>query len=308
MRAIKLLVLGLFFVLTAFSANAAELRLEKGPADNLAKLQLGNLEFWAIQDSPGEMGIDLFKGPLSMEQREALLPSGAAAASINVFMIKSPDQVILVDTGLGTGGDFKGALLDLLKAAQISPEAVDSVLLTHLHFDHCGGLLKDDKPAFPNATVYVSRLEQEFWTNPDLLKGDSFFKDNAQLVKKIYEAYGDRIWDFEFVELVGADGITSLDATGHTPGHTAFTVFSSEEDQGIIIVGDILHGAAIQFAYPDENTEYDMDQAKSPAARKAILSKAAKEKLLVAGMHIPWPGIGYVREDDKGGFVFTPIK
>ena len=294
------------------SAGAEPLKLGNSAGEGVIGVEVGGLEIIAIEDSPATMDIELFKGPLTREQREAALPEGFAAASVNVFVVKAPGQTILFDAGYGNGtvAGLNGQMLPRLETAGISPESVDLVVLTHMHFDHIAGLIANGEPVFPRATILVSAPELAFWQSGDLLLLDGFLKDNAELVVKLVNAYKGRVGTFEYGDKVtpanNALMITALNARGHTPGHAAFLIGSGSEQ--VLIVGDLLHGAQIQFPYPDENTEYDMDQGGTQLTRRAILNMAADADLPIIGMHLPWPGMGYVKKGEMRGFVFEPLQ
>ena len=302
----------LCLMLLASSPALAKLKLEQKPGEMIGKLKLGDIEIIAIQDSPMDMPLNLFKGPLSEEQRNSYAQnspaagdkSGTVLASDNVFVIKTPDQTILVDSGLGDLANPESFFTSRLKQAGLSPEDIDLVVLTHMHYDHIGGLLKDGKAVFPKAKILVSNLERGFWLNPELLN-DEYYKANAELAQRVDTVYIDRFKGFDFDQEL-APGVLSLSAVGHTPGHTAYLVSSGED--AILFAGDYLHASALQFPNPDENAAFDMDPAKAAETRKALLNRAAQEKLPIAGIHVPFPGIGYVKENDKNGFDYTALE
>ena len=298
-------------LLLASTPALAKLKLEQKSGDMHGKLKLGDIEIIAIQDSPMNMPLNLFKGPLTEKQRNSYAQetapakdSGTVLASDNVFVIKTPNQTILVDSGLGDLAEPESFFISRLKQAGLSPEDIDLVIFTHMHYDHIGGLLKDGKAIFPKAKILVSNLERSFWLNPDLLN-DEYYKANAELAQRVATVYSGRFEAFDFDQEL-APGVLSLNAVGHTPGHTAFLVSSG--DDTILFAGDYLHAAALQFPNPDENAVFDMDPAKAAETRKALLTRAAQEKLPIAGVHVPFPGIGYVKENGKNGFDYTALE
>jgi len=101
-------------------------------------------------------------------------------------------------------------------------------------------------------------------------------------------------------------GVQAVKANGHTPGHTAFAVES--EGQKLLIWGDLVHAHAVQFARPEVAIEFDIDPQQAVATRKAILKAVAESKSLVAGMHLPFPGIGHVRLDSEGAYSWVPAE
>jgi glyoxylase-like metal-dependent hydrolase (beta-lactamase superfamily II) len=214
-------------------------------------------------------------------------PDGTYPSETNTFLIRDGARIVLVDTGFG------GALFEALDELGLKPADVDAVLLTHLHGDHTGGLVKDGKALFPKARVYLARQER------------AAAQANAL---QLLAVYGDRVETFEPSPLGGAaaeilPGIKAIAAFGHTPGHTAFLVESG--GQGLIIWGDLMHVQGIQFPLPDTTVTYDTEPAMAAAVRKEILDYAAERRIPIGGMHLQYPAIGTV-EKAGGGFRFIP--
>jgi glyoxylase-like metal-dependent hydrolase (beta-lactamase superfamily II) len=227
--------------------------------------------------------------------------------SINAFLINTGSKLILVDTGAGElFGAGAGKLVANMRAAGYQPEQVDAILLTHIHADHSGGLSIGGKLVFPNAYVYVDKHDPEFWLsaaaeakNPS--KKTTFAQSHAT-VDPYVKAGKLRPFDGA-TELF--PGIRSVPAHGHTPGHTAYMVES--KGQKLLLWGDTIHLAEVQFADPDVSIEYDADHDAAIASRKALLAEAASQGYLVGGAHISFPGLGHVHSDTKGyGWVPLP--
>jgi glyoxylase-like metal-dependent hydrolase (beta-lactamase superfamily II) len=217
------------------------------------------------------------------------IPDGGAPMSTSAFVLFAGEDTVLFDTTTGSPAWDKN-----LTDAGVKPENVKLILLTHMHGDHIGGLLQGDVRRFPNAKVLCS--EPEF---------------GATQLAKVKSVYGQDFTAFKFDDEVFANAhakVKALDAVGHTPGHTAFLVESVKNSTDkILIIGDLLHVAAVQFPVPEICASYDMDKEKSVASRKRILDFAAKEKIPVAGMHLPVPSIGTVKKTD-GGYEWEPKK
>ena len=277
------------------AAEAAE------PAAVPKKIPIGAITVTALLDRPHEMDITLFSGPATLEERKSLMPNGKAPASVNAFLIQVGGRNILVDSGFGTILPGASQLERCLSDIGIAPEHIDLVLLTHMHTDHIGGLLKHKKRAFPKAKIMVSKPELDYWT--DLAEKDEA-NTNAALVKAVVAEYGQDVPPPFALGAAIVPGVTSIEAAGHTPGHSAFLVES--EGKSLLILGDLIHAAALQFPLPDECASYDMDAPAAIKARKRVLAMAAAKDIPVAGMHIPFPGMGRVKVEGKG-FGFTPL-
>lgn len=260
----------------------------------------GAVRVTALQDMPGEMPLGIFRGVDDATMKN-WVPSGSVPAGVTVFLVQNGNQNILVDTGYGLDTpERKSALPQLLGSLGVTPEAVHSVLLTHMHGDHVGGLLRDGKAVFPNATIRVSERELGFWTDADTLRSHPNLDKNVRRVLELQKAYGDKVKTFAFGEVVVPD-ITAHAIAGHTPGHTMFLLKSSGEQ--LMFWGDLIHGAALQFANPAICATYDMDMEEAVRIRRETLKKAADERIPVAGAHLPFPAIGRVAKSvDSGEF------
>ena len=182
------------------------------------------------------------------------------------------------------------------------------MLLTHLHADHVAGLLgADGKPQFPNAEVRVDQAESDFWlSEANAAKAPKDFQSFFKIARDSaapYQAAGKWKPFSGAAEL--APGIKAVPAIGHTPGHTAYQIESKGER--LLILGDAVHSHAVQFARPEVAIEFDSDKKQAVATRKKLFAWAAKEKLLVSGMHLPFPGLGHIRSEGKA-FAWVPVE
>jgi len=240
-------------------------------ASETKTLELGDVKVTWIQDHAATQSASLFpQAPASLIDRLGL--RGGIPSSMSVFLVESKGMRILFDTGLG-GKDSR--LLHLLSLMGLTPADIGFIYLTHLHGDHIGGLMQGGRAVFPTAQVFVAKQEFRGWMRMPAEK-------KAQ-VEKMAKAYRLNLHFFDFGDYLPGD-VKTIDASGHTPGHTAFRVGD------LLIVGDIIHGAALQLADLDLCPTYDMEPAEARAARKRILQYARMNNLVVAGMHLPAPG------------------
>ncbi len=253
------------------------------------KKTLGEMEVIALLDVRNEGKPEILVG-LTQAQTDQYLKPGALKNSINAFAVKKGGMTFLFDTGLGKSGARKGEVLESLAQAGIQPGDVDAVFITHFHGDHIGGLLENGKPVFPKARLLVPKVELDS-------------KGGAKAVD-FYQAYGGKAGTFEFGEEV-YPGIMPLDARGHTPGHTAFKLESG--GGRLLIVGDLIHFANVQMPLPEIAVTYDSDPKQAVASRKKYFDLAAGDNLAVAGMHLPFPGWGWLKKDGSG-YGFKPLE
>ncbi len=284
-----------------FAGNAFSVDASPSPVPQM--FSIGHVKVWAIADGIVERDISVLAADPDIVRQ--YIPSGTYPSAYLCFLLQTEDNTILIDTGNGNPPDLKkpSNLMASLNHIGITPEEIDTVLLTHMHGDHIGGLVWEGKPAFPNAVVRVGRIEREFWLDDASLALFPSRKAGFEKAKKIMAMYDGRIEDFEFGEKI-VPGLFALDSRGHTPGHTAFLLESNWEK--LLCVGDLLHSAALQFVRPDINATFDMDTLQAKAARREFLSKAVWKNMPIAGMHLPFPGIGTVRQDGQEAFVYQP--
>jgi len=226
--------------------------------------------------------------------------------SVNGYLINTGAKLVLVDTGAaGLFGPTLGNLAANLRAAGYQPEQVDEVYITHMHADHVGGLMAGDKLAFPNATVRADKRDADYWlsqANMDAAPEDAkgFFK-GAMASLNPYIAAG-KFKPFDgATELV--PGVKAAASRGHTPGHSVYVVES--KGQKLVLWGDLMHAAAVQFPDPSVTIQFDGDPKAAAAARKKAYADAAKNGYWVAAAHLPFPGVGHLRAEGKG-YVWVP--
>jgi glyoxylase-like metal-dependent hydrolase (beta-lactamase superfamily II) len=278
------------------------------------RMMLGQFEVTALYDGAIELDSKLLHNTTPTELNRLLarmfVGNPKMQTAVNAYLINTGSHLVLVDAGAAKlFGPNLGFVIQNMKAAGYEPSQVDTVVITHLHADHIGGLTDaNGQPVFPKAKIMVAREDSDFWLSQKVADSSPqamqpFFKmarDGAAPYQKAGQ------WQTFTAGSVLVPGITAVKANGHTPGHTAFNVES--EGQKLLIWGDLVHAHAVQFARPDVSIEFDVDQKQAIATRKSIFKAMAKAKSLVAGMHLPFPGIGHVRADGKGSYAWVPIE
>jgi glyoxylase-like metal-dependent hydrolase (beta-lactamase superfamily II) len=290
-------------------AAAPQVRVQ---APGYYRYSLGDYEITALLDgvhdvSVNDLAVGAKPGELSrLLDRQHL--SSPVEGSINAFLINTGSRLILIDAGAGElYGKDGGRLFANLAAAGYRPDQIDDIFLTHLHRDHVGGVMLAGQPMFPNATIHASKRDADFWLdNANRAKAAPFLGpmfDGAQSVLAPYIAAG-RFKTFDGDQEV-SPGIRAISSPGHTPGHTAYAV----ESQGrkLLVWGDTIHFAAVQFADPNVAIKYDSDGAAAIKARERIFAKASAQGYVVAAAHISFPGLGRVRDEGGGRFSWVPV-
>jgi len=269
------------------------------------------VEVTAISDGTTDLPVDTL---LSNTKKEIVDKELAASylkspleTSFNGFLINTGSKLVLVDTGAGKFfGPTLGNLLANLKSAGYQPEQVDEIYITHMHSDHIGGLLADGKAAFPNAILRADKHETDYFlSQAHLDKATPEEKGGFQNSQAAFKPYIDA-GHFKAIEGDGelVPGVKSRAAYGHTPGHTTYVVESN--GQKLMLWGDLMHVAAVQFPDPSVTIKFDSDSKAAAVQRKKAYAEAAKEGYLVAGAHLSFPAIGRIRAEGKG-YVWVPL-
>ncbi len=240
------------------------------------------------------------------EAMEAMfLPTDRYTMPLNAYVVERNGRTVLIDTG----GSMQmaptlGQLQANLAAAGVDASAIETVLLTHLHPDHIGGLVDGSGgAAFPNAELVVAANELSFWTDPAtraaLPDGAKAMVDGVVKATEVYEG---RMRPFEGD--TGVDGIEAVPLPGHTPGHTGFRI--AEGDRSLLIWGDIVHIAPLQVPNPEIYIGFDTTPEEAVATRKRIMDEAATDKMMITGMHLPFPGFAHLVRDGEG-YALVPV-
>ncbi len=284
--------------------------MAKTSAPGYFRLMLGAFEVTALSDGTVELPIDQLLSEPAAKTYQALAKSFLKApleTSVNAYLINTGDRVVLIDTGAaGLFGPTLGKLLANLKASGYEPAQIDEIYLTHLHPDHVGGLMSNGVLAFPNAIVRADQDESDYWLSqanmdraPAASKG--FFQGAMGSLTPYVTANKYKSFHGN-TQLI--PGVRSLASVGHTIGHTSYAIES--EGQKLLIVGDLIHVAAVQFDKPSITIAFDSDPKAAEAARGKVFMQAVNDGALIAAAHIQFPGLGHLRSIGKS-YQWVPV-
>ncbi len=283
----------------------------KTQAPGYYRMMLGDFEVTALSDGTVDLPVDQLLTHTTPDKVKKALASNFQKApletSVNAYLINTGSKLILIDTGAaGLFGPTLGRLAANLKAAGYSPDQVDEIYITHMHADHVGGLMAGADRVFPKAIVRADQHDADFWlsqANLDKAAPDAkgFFQ-GAMASLNPYVAAG------QFKPFTGdtelSPGIMAHASYGHTPGHTVYVVQS--QGQKLVLWGDLMHVAAVQFAQPAVTIQFDTDSKAAAAVRQRGFAEAAQQGYLVGAAHLPFPGVGHLRKSGTG-YAYLPV-
>jgi len=259
-------------------------------AQDVFKTRVGNdITVYALSEGQQQGSTKILKNA-SEEIIQETAPDGTFPNAVNAFLIQKEGTNILVDAGFGR------KLFDNLKSIGVEPKDISAILLTHAHGDHIGGLVKDNKSTFPNATIFVDEKEHNYWIGAE--------NKSYIAITELYKVQTIKPNNLnKITESLLAD-VFAIEAYGHTPGHVVFQI-NSKKGEKLLIWGDLTHAMAVQMPYPKVSVTYDVNPEEAAESRIKILNYVVKNNISIAGMHIAYPAVGKITK--KGdGFEFLP--
>jgi glyoxylase-like metal-dependent hydrolase (beta-lactamase superfamily II) len=231
---------------------------------------------------------------------EAFIPKDDVRVPFNPLLVNTGSKLVLFDTGFGdVGAPTQGQLLANMAAAGIDPKAVDSVIISHFHGDHISGIrAKAGSLNFPNAEIMVPADEWAWWTNDaETSKAAEVWKGQIANSKRVFEPIAKDVKRFDYgKELV--PGITSVDARGHSPGHSAFVISSGNSK--LMYIADVTNHPAIFARHPEYRLWADMIPDLALTNRRKLFDMLAAERMPMTGYHYPFPAVGYLSKQGTG--------
>lgn len=267
-------------------------------------IQIGDYKITAFSDGQFQTTIDVTVG---VDKQMTQDISGKSLTdpvylAVNTFLVEGKGIRALVDAGTGdTMGPSLGKLPGNLAGAGVSLDSITHVLLTHIHPDHSNGLIDPKgQPWFPRAEVVVQDIEYKFWIERDLSQAAHDRQrgnmERARASLAPYAKQTTRIGDGEFLP-----GIIAQMSPGHTPGHNTWTIEGNGDS--VMIWGDTIHMDFLQLQNPDIAFIFDTDPQQAIASRKRLLDQTSADKTRIAGMHLDFPGFGFVKRREGRYFI-----
>lgn len=257
--------------------------------------RIGEFSITAISDGYLSASLDLLSPIDPVDASRLQQDAGVSDPSsihINCYLVRGRGRTILIDAGAGGFRQWGGKLMTNLALAGVQPSDIDTVLLTHAHPDHVGGLLDSSgEAAFPDAELVVHQREVSFWKDDgNLNRASERARANFLFARKVFDKYREKTRTFTDSEVL--PGISSMPLPGHTAGHSGYRIESG--DRRLLVWGDIVHFPRIQIARPDVSIAFDQDPILSATTRSRLLDLVSADKLLVAGMHLGELGFGHI--------------
>ena len=267
--------------------------------------RVGGLEVAALSDGAPERELSGFFDGVDAADWTAALgissPDDPVPFNFGVFLVRGDGHTTLVDAGYGAQGremDIPGGgeLLTRIGECGVGFDEVDTIVITHLHGDHCGWLVNDDADGaltFPNASVYVHEQELAFWTGPDTDEHPMAGYARSRITP--VQGAG-RVQTFDGEHAV-SDALTMVPTPGHTPGHCS--VMLASQGEHLLILGDAAHHP-VHLEHHDWIPGVDIDKAESRRSRAKLAALAADRDAVVTGGHFPILTLGKVRRVETG--------
>ncbi len=232
--------------------------------------------------------------------------NGSLLQALNCLLVETPGGRVLVETGIGERSDEKmrerrgiqgPPVLPALRSAGFDPGTVDVVALSHLHFDHAGGLLaQDGSAAFPRARVAAQRMEWEFALGDNPRLQASYDQGELRLIEQAGWA-GAVDGEAELVP-----GVTAIRTGGHSGGHQAVVIRGRDRTVGFF--GDLFMRP--WSANPRWVTSFDDFPLTSVEVKVGLFRRAVEEGWTVVLSHEADTPVGRLRAD-RDRYRFEPL-
>lgn len=226
---------------------------------------------------------------------------GRVRMNFGCYLITDGDRTAMIDAGIGTGVDnaprgmVAGLMPGAVDALGIERESVETVIYSHMHYDHIGGSHRDGRVVLPEARHLFHEKEWDFWKT-----ADSEFGRAAQSIMR-------PLLDQDRVDFIDRDtevlpGVTAVESFGHTPGHLTVSIVS---DGTRTLVGGDVSNHPFQVEHPHWSLPVDHDGEMATRTRDRVFEDMRDSGANFLAGHYPMPGIGRIVTDD-GIRVYQP--
>jgi len=266
-----------------------------------ARLQVGNVEVWALPDGPADLGghagyaadgeAPIDWAPIAARNPESVHgPGHHWRIHNNNYLIRSAGRTIVVDLGVGVGPypryrGMHGRLPDALADVGAGFDEVDTVFFTHCHPDHVAWSMVEEhgRARFANARYLLHERDWQEFTGRDP-------------VPRYVERFVRPLRTLDVLDLLPGETaltpeVTAIEAPGHTPGHMAIVIASKGERA--VISGDVFNHP-LYVSEPWREFSSDLDRAQGIATRQGLLERIEGEGMVLIAEHFPEPGFGHV--------------
>lgn len=263
---------------------------------NFNKIEIGRKILYALIEEEGDGRIDVLVGA-SQDVIEQYAPTGLYPRAVNAYLLNDKGTYSLFDTGFGRH------IFEQMDELSVSSSDIHNIYLTHLHPDHIGGLLHQDSLVFPNANLYLSQAEYDYWKSDEQRRiagqQKAHYFDTARKMLDLYQKQLRIQKPININQALGSQSdICMIEAYGHTPGHVMYMI-QGDTDK-LIVGGDLIHALSVQLPHPEVAVMYDVDASQAIKTRHQILELISKLKIPIAGMHIPFGGVVIVAKKGSG--------
>jgi glyoxylase-like metal-dependent hydrolase (beta-lactamase superfamily II) len=214
--------------------------------------------------------------------------------TISCFLIGRGGRCVLIDAGTGAAlGPDQGLARARLRSLGVAPDEIGTVLVTHAHVEHVGGLIDRAGHAyFPNAELVLHEAEAAYWLDDArAANAPEAARAGFAAARAALEPYRKRLRTVRDGE-EALPGLVARHLPGHTPGHCGWKIIDGADS--LLVWGDVVHLPGIQFAHPEATMVYDLDPEQARATRQLLFEQAATEGFRVAGIHLDFPTFGHV--------------
>jgi glyoxylase-like metal-dependent hydrolase (beta-lactamase superfamily II) len=257
-------------------------------------IRLGSLTLQPVSDGaivhmdPSSIFTDAM--PDEWQPHVSLNARGTIELALTCLLVRVGDRRILIDTGYGVQPERPevGQLANSLAVVGVSAGDIDTVVISHPHGDHIGGVTVGSGGAaqltYPSARHWLGKADWDHFSPPDMAQQHG-------LVDKLMPLANAQRLDLADGEQEIAPGVRLLPLPGHTPGHIGVAFTAGNEMA--IYVGDLVHHA-LQIEHPDWSPIFDSLPQLSRQTRRDLVERARREHALVLSYHLPFPGIGHI--------------